>query len=59
MGRPTVSGVMHVPVKSHLAYGGGKDGEVWAQGKGQGADGVQGVSAKRILAAIQDTQEGM
>lgn len=46
-------------MEPYLAHSRSKDGKVWTQSKGQGADGVQGVSAKRILAAVQDTQEGV
>lgn len=44
---------------TYLADSGGKDGEVRPQGQSQGADGVQGISAKLIYTAVQDSKKRM
>ena len=44
---------------TYLTDSRGKDWEVRAQGQSQGADGVQGVSAKLIHAAVQNPKKRM
>lgn len=44
---------------TYLADSRGKDGEVRPQGQSQGADGVQGISAKLIHTAVQDSKKRM